>query len=110
MEKIFAQSLSIDGFSSIQGPEGMQLTSVSKIITDGIPFVFAAAGIGLLFMIITAGFTLLTSAGDTKKMEAGKNRLTYGVLGFIVVFVAYWIVQLLGAMLGIAEITTIFGK
>lgn len=108
MEKIVAQSLTI-GETTIKGPANMKLTGVSNVITEAIPFVFAAAGIGLLMMIIMAGFTLLTSAGDAKKMEAGKSRLTNALVGFIVVFVAYWIVQLLGIALGIESISSIFG-
>lgn len=93
---------------SIEYPAGFQFTDVGSIITKIIPYLFAFAGIGLLFMIISAGFTLLTSAGDEKKTEAGKNRLTYAVVGFIIIFVAYWGVQIAGIVFGYQEILDIF--
>ncbi|MFZ5845441.1 MAG: hypothetical protein ACOY0S_03160 [Patescibacteria group bacterium] len=83
-------------------------SDLGKVITNFIPFVFAFAGIGLLLMILGAGFTLLTSAGDAKKLESGKQRLTYAIVGFIVIFVAYWLVQIAGFVFGIPEIGQIF--
>lgn len=107
MEKIFAQSLSVGNYS-ITGPLKNNVTSIAGIMTNIIPFVFAFAGIGLLIMILSAGFTLLTSAGDAKKMESGKNHLTSAIIGFIIIFCAFWIVQLVGMMFGLTSITTIF--
>jgi hypothetical protein len=105
---ILAQNLTLPG-GSIQGPEGLSTgDTLGSIINTAIPFVIAAAGIGLLVVIIGGGFTLLTSSGDTKKMEAGKQQLTNGVIGFIVIIVAYWLVQIAGNVLGIKSIGTIF--
>lgn len=107
MEQVFAQSLSAGGYS-IQGPLKNGVTTVSGIITNIIPFVFAIAGVGLLLMILSAGFTLLTSAGDAKKMESGKARLTSALTGFIIIFAAFWLVQIVGMMFGLTSITEIF--
>lgn len=59
-------------------------------------------------MLLSAGFNFLTSAGDPKKLEMGKQRLTYAIVGFLVIFVAYWGVQLAGKIFGIAEIESVF--
>ncbi len=83
-------------------------TDIGSVITRALYFVYGFAGIGLLLMIISAGFTLLTSAGDAKKMEEGQHRLTYAVVGFLIIFVSFWLVQLLGIMFGIKEFSTIF--
>ena len=109
MEHVIAQSLNFGSYS-IEGPLKGKFSSVTGIITDIIPFVFAFAGVGLLIMILFAGFTLLTSAGDAKKTESGKNQLTAALTGFIIIFCAYWTVQLVGAMLGLDSIQSIFGK
>ena len=82
--------------------------NIGTVITNLIPFIFAFAGIGLLLMIFGAGFTILTSAGDAKKLESGKQRLTYAIVGFIVIFVSYWLVQIAGFVFGIPEIGQIF--
>lgn len=111
MHRIFAEDLTIPwgetGTSTIKGL-GLPFATIGDIVSKAVPFVFAFAGIGLLLMLIFGGFALLTSAGDAKKLEQGKQQLTYAIMGFAVIFVAYWIVQLAGKIFGITEITTIF--
>lgn len=107
----------------LPGPNGSQVTvsyptqfsgfafkqgTIGPIVSAAIPLILAFAGLGLLLMLISAGFTFLTSAGDAKKMEQGKQRLTFAVTGFFIVFAAYWIVQLVGTMFGLESITTVF--
>jgi len=104
-----AQSLTLPGSTtSITGPLGSSPVSIGSIITNAYQFILPIGGIALLVMIIIAGFSLLTSAGDAKKMEQGKQRLTYAVIGFIVVFIAYWLTQLMGVIFGIEDIGRIF--
>ena|SRR3989338_8581270 len=70
-------------------------SGISYLFSQLLQYSLIIAGLILLAMIISAGFTLLTSAGDPKKIEAGKNRLTHAALGFLIVFAAYWIAQIL---------------
>jgi len=110
MHKVLAQTLKIgDGTKSYTISGFTELpTTISAIVAKAFPFIFALAGVGLLLMIIAAGFTLMTSAGDSKKMEAGKNRLTFAIVGFLVIFTAFWVVQLLGTMFGVEPIKKLF--
>ena len=82
--KQLAQSLQIGSYS-VEGPSGFTFADakIGFIVEKALPYVFAFAGLGLLLMIVFAGFTMLTSAGDTKKLEAGKGRLTNGLIGFL---------------------------
>jgi len=112
MQKVLAQTLKIVGsetqsYTIDSGFKGLP-TTINEIVSKAFPFIFALAGVGLLLMIIAAGFTLMTSAGDAKKMEAGKNRLTFAIVGFLIIFTAFWIVQLLGTMFGIEPIQQYF--
>jgi hypothetical protein len=114
MEQIFAQELILPGISGtpmrLQGPPGLgnKFPSIGSIISEAVPYILAFAGLGLLLMIIAAGFSMLTSAGDPKKLEAGKERLTNGLIGFFLIIAAYWIVQITGAIFGIEEIRALF--
>jgi len=94
-----AQTLNLPGGSSVTGPLTGNPT-IGGIISTALPIVIGLAGLGLLLMIIFAGYALMTSAGDAKKMEEGKQRLTMAILGFIIIFGAYWVVQILGVMFG----------
>jgi hypothetical protein len=117
--KILAQILTLPNGSGtpiiIQGPietvnepRVIRGNTLDAIINTVIPFAIAFAGIGLLLVIISGGFTLLTSAGDAKKMESGKHQITNGVIGFVIIILAYWLVQIAGTILGIDSIKTIF--
>ena len=113
MHGILAQQLILPGETgAIQGP--LQATlfgekiTIGSILSSALPFIFIFAGIGLFLMILAAGFNFLTSAGDAKKLDQGKQRLTYAVVGFIVIFSAFWLVQIFGAMFGLETITNSF--
>ena len=85
-----------------------QNSTIGDIVSRAIPLVFAFAGLGLLLMLLSAGYTFLTSAGDAKQMEKGKQQLTFAVVGFLIVFAAFWVVQLTGTIFGLESMTAIF--
>ena len=92
--------------------DGGNITKLTAI--NGIPtFVtlilrasFVFAGLILLFFFIMGGLGMIGSAGknDPKAMEQAKATLTSAVTGFIVVFMAYWIVKLIGNILNIPNL------
>jgi hypothetical protein len=82
---------------------------IGTIVAAAIPYVFGFAGFALLIYIVFAGFTLLMSRGDQKGVAAAQANLTYAIVGFIIVFASYWIVQIVGRVLGITQFQTIFG-
>lgn len=82
--------------------------SIGKIISSAIPYVFGFAGFLLLIYIVFAGYTLLMSKGDSKAVAAAQANLTTGILGFVIIFTSYFIVQLIGQVLGITQFEEIF--
>ena len=117
MLQTLAQQVQIGGNGNgpsytLEGPQGFNFSSASigEIIGKSLGYVFAAAGVGLLLMIIASGFTMMTSAGDAKKLAKGQQTLTNAVIGFLVVFAAFWIVQIMGTILGWQGIINIFGQ
>jgi len=113
MEKVLAQGLKLPGGEYISGPlkipsQGQTVLTLGTIISRAVPFVLAFAGIGLLLMLLFSGFEYLTSAGDAKKLEGAKQRLTYSIVGFLLIFTAFWLVQIAGNIFGLTEVNTIF--
>jgi hypothetical protein len=110
MSRLLAQTFHIGGDGSpsfgITGPSQnaggviSMYDTIGTIVGKSLTYVFAFAGFGLLLMIIASGFTLMLSVGDPKKMEKGKATLTNAIIGFIVIFAAFWIVQILGIVFG----------
>lgn len=77
-------------------------TSVTLILN----IAFVGAGLILLFFIVLGGIGIISSAGggDPGKIEKSKQTVSSALIGFIVVFAAYWIVKLIGQITGITDI------
>ncbi len=85
-----------------------QNLALGEIVTGLLRYVFAGAGIILLLNLLFGGISLMLSRGDPKAIEAAKGRITTSLIGFIIVFAAYWVVQLVGAILGVQAIKDVF--
>lgn len=96
----------LDAFDPLQqegseSPYSDQFSKPSGIINRAMEFIFPLAGMILFVMILAGGFQMLVSAGNQKGMEAGRQRVTMAIVGFVVLFSAYWIAQILGQILNI---------
>ncbi|MFH0863763.1 MAG: pilin [Candidatus Gottesmanbacteria bacterium] len=76
-------------------------TKLGTIVTELLRYLFPIAGLLLFAYLIMGGFSYLTSAGDPKAMEQAKGKVTNAIVGFIIIFVAFWVVQILEFMFGI---------
>ena len=84
------------------GGQPANYTTPRGIISALLPILFTFAGIILFVMIIWGGFEMITGATDPKKQEAGKQRITAGIIGFLLIFSAYWLAQLVQTIVGIS--------
>lgn len=82
--------------------------TLGDIIKEVVPYLFGIAGLILLLYLIWGGFSLMLSKGDQKAVEAARGRITTAITGFVIIFVAYWLVQILGLILGIEQFGQIF--
>ena len=48
----------------------------------------------MLVYLIMGGFQLLTSAGDQGQIKGAASKITWAIVGFIIIFSAYWIIQM----------------
>ena len=79
-----------------------------EIISSLLKYLFAGAGLLLLLFLIYGGLSLMLSRGDPKAVQSAKDKITGALVGFIIVFVSYWLVQIVGTILGIEAIQTVF--
>lgn len=68
---------------------------LGTIINEFLKYLFPLAGLLLFAYLVMAGFSFLTSGGEPKAMEQAKEKITHALAGFLLIFVAYWLVQLL---------------
>ena len=76
-------------------------TTPAEIINTLIPIIFILAGIVLLFMLVFGGFTIFLSVGNPEKIKKGTGMITSALIGFLIIFAAYWIIELLQITFGI---------
>ena len=82
--------------------------TIGQIITNILPYVFWITGILLLVYLLMGGFQLMFAAGDPKKVQGAWGKITNAVIGFVIIFVAYWVTKLIGQVFNIDAIKTLF--
>lgn len=79
-------------------------TSIGDVINDILPYIYSLAGIVLLLLLISGGIGLMTAAGDPKKVESSQKRITSAIIGVIIIFISFFVVQFLSRLLGIERL------
>jgi len=88
----------------IQGDLGDFLSGQFGITT----IVFFIAGVLIVIYSLSAGIGLMTSGGNPSSVQSNKAKLTNALVGFLILLASYWIVQIVGTVLGLEGITNTF--
>ncbi len=83
-------------------------TTIADFLVALYPYIFFAAGVLLLLYLIYGGFHFMISAGDPKGTQEAKGKITNALVGFLIVFVAYWVVRVIGLTLGLSSFSSTF--
>lgn len=99
----------IDIGETFLGPnsEFKELTGVGSLVSRTVTIALTAAGIILLFLLIVGGLMMIAGAGsdNPETVEKGKKAASSAIIGFVVVFVAYWIIRIIELITGFNFIT-----
>ena len=76
------------------------LTTFGPLVSAVVKNAFVFAGLISFFLLIFGGFQVIVGAGDPKKAEKGKAAITGAVIGLLIVFGSFWIVQIIGVITG----------
>jgi len=81
--------------------------SVGSFIGNLVSAGIVIAGIIMVFLFIGGGLMMIASAGsgDAQGAAKGKQAVTWAIVGFIVVFTAYWIIRIIEIWSGNAFLT-----
>lgn len=92
--RVHAQDVPYDAYNqALQNNLGGE--DVGGIISSLLPTLLTLAGIILFGMLVGGGFTMLAGAADKESQEKGKKMITNALLGFAIIFLAFWIGQIL---------------
>lgn len=87
--------------TSIPGFKFTTSSTIGDIISAILPYVFAISGLLLFVFLIMGGFELLTSAGNPESVKKAQGKITSALVGFVIIFLAYWLTQALEIIFGI---------
>lgn len=74
---------------------------LSTAISGGITILIIIAIVLCLISIIRAGIQWTASSGDKAKVASARSRLTWSIIGLIIVLCAFFIVNVLGAFFNV---------
>lgn len=100
-------ALTIPGLSAtaspitVQSPNGVGTYSISYLLSTGLTIFIIFAIILTLFFLIYGGIDMISSGGDKQKVVNARHKLTFAVVGLIVVLLSFFIVNLVGGVFGI---------
>lgn len=83
-------------------------TTPANIIYNTLLIVYPAAGIALLIYLILGGYQFMTSRGEPATTAAAKAKITNAIIGIVIVFVSFWVVQFIALFLDLEKIQVIF--
>ena len=76
---------------------------VEKLISQIIGILTIVGVIFFIIQIIFAGYAMMSAQGDPKKIEAGRSRITNGVLGITLIVVALGVGAFIATLLGVED-------
>lgn len=101
-EKVTKQTLDELNPLKIEGSAVADALSTPEgIINRSLTFLFPLAGMILFGMLVAGGVEMMFGAAGKKSLESGRQRATAAVVGFLLLFASYWIVQIIEMVFGI---------
>src|SRR3989344_1463858 len=94
--------LKIGNKNNTASPHAVRLSTPGGIVTRFLQFAFPIAGLILFAMLSWAGFEILTGAANQKSLDAGKQRATAAIVGYLLLFASYWLMQIVEVVFGIS--------
>ena len=89
------------GVPTNSGFENLTDVSIGALISSAIQLVLVLAAIIFFFILVIGGIKWITSGGDKGQTEAARNQITAALVGLVIVFAAWAIIQLIGGFFGV---------
>lgn len=70
---------------------------------------FVLAGVVCFVLILSGGFSFITANGQKDKIESSWKKIQYAIMGFVIIFASYWIVQILALLTGSTDLKNMLG-
>jgi len=67
---------------------------VGQIISSFLPIILGIAGFVTVIIIVISGIQFVTSGGNPEAAAAARGRLTFAIIGFVIIILAFAILQI----------------
>ncbi len=79
------------------------LSCVSIVLQNIINSALVISGVVAVILIMYAGFQYATSNGDKEKVDAARKRITYAIIGLIVIVFAFTFMNVITQLIGVDQ-------
>lgn len=81
-------------------PKATYYPTVSSFAGFGAKIIAFGGGLVVSLIIIYAAYSYISAGGDSKKVSQAGSALFWGIVGLIVISIAYWLTQILAGFIG----------
>lgn len=85
-----------------------KLTCIPTVFQNLVSWALILAGVVAVFLIVISGYKFINSGGDAKQVEGARQTLTYAIIGLLIVFLSFFIINVISGVTGV-ECIKIFG-
>lgn len=75
--------------------------NLEKFITNAIGALTVIGGLMFIFYFVMGGLTWISAGGDKGKIEKAREQMTQGVIGMVVIVIAYGLIGVISTFLGL---------
>lgn len=80
---------------------GLNTITIANLISAVIIIILVIAALVFLFMLVLGGIKYITSGGDKGATESARSQITAALIGLVIVFAAWAIINLVSVFFGI---------
>jgi TRAP-type C4-dicarboxylate transport system permease small subunit len=99
--RYLAQRVCVQG-QCFDGPL-VGMNTLGDVVNKLMSFLVPLASIVLFIVLIMGGYDFLMSQGNAEKIKSGRAKITAGIIGFILIALAFVITKLVAYILGLGE-------
>lgn len=81
-------------------PNPLQAENIPELAGDMIRGLLGVTGAVALFMLVWGGIVWMTSGGNSNRVEQGKNTIVWSILGILIIFMSYIILNFVFDLIG----------
>ena len=82
----------VDQLDNLDLPQPTEENALPTIVINLINLVLGFLALIAIVIVLIGGFEWMTAGGNDDKVKTAQNRLKYGLIGLVIIFVAYGLV------------------